>query len=86
MEPWRAASEACTSLAMSARVSWRSLARASCRTWMTVCWSAMIWRCSWFSVRVSPRANRLPSRPYPSSNWRWISCPERSKLSPTSSS
>jgi hypothetical protein len=49
-EPSRAALEAAMSLAWSARVSWRSLLRASCSTPMTVCWREMICACSWFSA------------------------------------
>jgi hypothetical protein len=49
-DPSRAEFEAATSFAISPRVSWRSLASASCRTVMTVCWREMICAWSWFSV------------------------------------
>ena len=84
-EPSRAASDAATSRAMSARVSCRFSHSASCSTFMTVCCSAMICACRRFSVAASPTANRRPYRSYPSSKARRIRAPERSKASPTSS-
>ena len=62
MEPSRATCWAAMSLFMSAFVRLRSFKSASCRTFMTVCWSWMICACSLFSVMTSPCAYRGPIR------------------------